>query len=101
MESFLSNLPEAYGASLWRAIEAINETKGMLAEVAERFGTTDPAALRARIGETCGGIRVDETAIAALETLLAIHEQRRAACLAVMQQAAKGEAAPPPCGVEP
>lgn len=97
METFL-HVPEAYGESLWRAIEAINETKAMLAGVEERFGTTDPEALGARIGEECKGVCVDETVIAALEALLAVHEQRRAACLALMQQAAHGRATEPSAG---
>lgn len=95
MEAFLSNVPEAYRDSLWRAIEAVNESKAMLAEVAERFGTTDPGVLRTRMGADCNGIRIDETTLAALETLLATHEQRRADCLAVMERAGRPGAVPP------
>lgn len=101
MESFLTHVPAGYGESLRRAIEAVNESKALLAEVVERFGTADPQVLRGRMGESCNGICIDAQAIAALETLRAVHEQRRAACLAVMEQAANGHPAPPSPGDEP
>ncbi|HKJ00295.1 MAG TPA: hypothetical protein VKB51_17615 [bacterium] len=88
----MTHIPEAYRSALQGAIEAVTETKAMLGEVAQRFGTADPEALQARIGEACSDTVIDESTVTALRALLATHEVRREACRLLMEDAANGRA---------
>lgn len=90
MDDFFRNIPEAYHEPLDAAIAAINESKAMLADVQARFGTADPARLRQRMGESCGDAVIGEETVAALEELLAHHEERREACRALLERIAGG-----------
>lgn len=96
MDDFLKNIPEDLHAPLTQAIEAVQEARMMLDEVKERFGTTEPESLRARLGETCDGIVIGEETVEALQALHTMHEERRQACRRLMEQVGGG-----PLGVEP
>lgn len=91
MQSFFDHVPERYHATLRKAIEAVTETKILLDQVAERFGTREPEGLRERMGRTFEGIVVTPEAVQELEALVAEHEARRRACQHLMARAARGE----------
>lgn len=86
MANFLDHIPEQHAPALRDAITAVHETKGLLMQVQARFGTQDPAALAVRIGEDCDGVQVTPEAVSELEALLALHEERRLACRALMER---------------
>jgi len=90
MKSFMENIPEQYQAALRDAIEAVTETRILLDQVVARFGTKEPEALRAKMGQTFEGITVTEAAVGELEALIALHEDKRALCQNLMDAAAKG-----------
>ena len=93
MPSFLENIPPEYHEPLREAIEAIGETRRLLDEVRERFGTIDPRELAAKPGEALGGVSAPQAA-RELEALLTLHEQRRAYCRDLMLRMARGETLP-------
>ena len=92
MDDFLRHVPDDFQAPLTRVIEAITESKVMLDEVAQRYGTTDPEELRERVGEVCDGIEISEETVGALEALHEMHEQRRELCRRLMDDANAGRA---------
>ena len=91
MSGFFDHIPEDRVPALREAIQAVTETKVLLDQVAGRFGTTEPAALRRMIGRTVDGIAVSEASVAQLEELLRLHEERRTACRLLMERIAAGE----------
>lgn len=100
MRSFFDHVPEPFHAPLREAIEAVTETKYLLDQVQERFGTRDPAELEALVGKTFGGVTVTPDAVAELTALVEAHEARRETCRALLEQAARGGPVPdaPPAG---
>jgi hypothetical protein len=91
MSGFFDHIPAAGVPALREAIQAVTETKVLLDQVAARFGTTKPKALRKMIGRTVDGIAVSEESVAQLEHLLRLHEERRTACRLLMESIAAGE----------
>ncbi|HEX9843750.1 MAG TPA: hypothetical protein VGC20_13410 [bacterium] len=102
MRSFLDHVPERCHDALRQAIEAVTETKQLLDQVQHRFGTNDPTALRALVGQRHGGVTVTPDAVVELEALHAEHEARRAECRALLDWAARGGTGPAPAirGIE-
>jgi len=76
MANFLDHIAEQHVPELRDAIAAVHETKELLMQVQARFGTQDPAALAARIGESCDGVQVTPAAVSELESLLELHEEK-------------------------
>ena len=91
MRTFMEHIPEQGQRALREAIEAVTETKLLLDQVRTRFGTNDPRELEAKMSQVCEGIPVTPEAVSDLETLRALHEERRAACRDLMERLARGD----------
>ena len=91
MSSFMDHIPQQYQGMLRESIDAVTETKILLDQVQQRFGTKAPEALRERMGQSFEGVTVTVEAVADLKNLLQMHEDRRLACQALMDRAAQGE----------
>ncbi len=94
MRSFMDHIPPEHHDALRDAIDAVTESKILLDQVAERFGTKEPDALESLLGQTFDGVTVTPEAVAELRALHDLHETRRQACHAIMQRIAGGAADP-------
>ena len=91
MRSFFENVPPEYVPELKTLIEALREVQAVIQQVRERFGTDQPEALKEMIGEEFDGVIVSEASVEELRTVLAIHEERRAAIRSVFDKIAGNE----------
>ena len=89
MESFFEGIPEKYHEELQAAIDAVNETNELLRQVKKRFGTNVPTELTEKLGEEFEGITVTQEAIDELKELSTLHESRRQACQAILDEISK------------
>lgn len=93
MLPFMRHIPERYRNDLREAIEGVTATKLLLDQTRTRFGTHDPIALQAMIGQVFDGATVTRDSVRELEKLRGLHEVRRVRCRKLMSHAVGAESA--------